>query len=369
MKKSLIALAVLGSFSTIAAAQSSVTLYGSIDQNVTFQDPGKNAAASSGGKLGKSVIKLNDGGVNGMGSSRWGLRGSEDLGDGLRAYFVLESGISADTGAGGGSTVSGSSFFNRQSYVALGSKTLGDIRLGRVETLTRETAVRFNDASADSELNITEVVASGRPLFQNFGSRVDNGISYRSPVLGGFQGILTVGLSEDFKTFNATTGAVASKAAEYRGLGLTFAQGPVNVALTYEELSGGSASGSYNKVTTLGGNYNFGVATVYAAYQDTSDLGSQLASTSYAKGTDHDAYNVGVKVPFGNFTFNAQYTSSSVDRVGGLSDLDQDKYGAAVSYALSKRTNVYAAAAERGGDIDESYARKTEFAIGLAHNF
>lgn len=369
MKKSLIALAVLGAFTSTAMAQSSVTLYGRIDQNVTYQDPGKNASTSSGGKLGKGATKLNDGGVNGFGSSRWGLRGSEDLGDGLRAYFVLESAISADTGAGGGNTVSGSSFFNRQSYVALGSKTLGDIRLGRVETLTRETDVRINDATGENEMNIAEVVASGRPLFQNFGTRVDNAVSYRSPVLAGFQGIATIGLSEDFKTLNAAGTAVASKAAEYRGLGVIFGQGPINAAVSYEELSGGSASGSYNKVWTVGGNYNFGFATAHAAYQNTSDLGSQLASTSFAKGTDHDAYNVGVKVPYGNFTFKAQYTSSTVERTAGLSDLDQDKYGISAAYALSKRTVVYAAITERGGDNDESFVRKNEYVIGLGHNF
>ena len=154
MKKSLIALAVLGTFSTIAAAQSSVTLYGRLDENVTYQDPGKNAAASSGGRLGKGVTKLNDGGVNGIGGSRWGMRGSEDLGDGLRAYFVLESSISGDTGVGGGATLSGSGFFNRQSYVAIGSKTLGDIRLGRVETMTREMAVRVNDVTAEDRKSV-----------------------------------------------------------------------------------------------------------------------------------------------------------------------------------------------------------------------
>lgn len=361
MKKSLIAIAVLGAFTTIASAQSSVTLYGRIDENITYQDPGKNASVA-GGRAGKSVVKLNDGGVNGIGGSRWGLRGSEDLGDGLRAYFVLESSISSDTGAGGGSTVSGSSFFNRQSYVAIGSKALGDIRLGRQETLTRETAVRFNDVTADGEMNITESVASGRPLFQNFGSRIDNAVSYRSPMLSGFQGIATLGLSEDFKSGT-------SKAAEYRGLGLTFSQGPINVALSYEELSGGIASGSYNKVVTLGGNYDFGVAAVFGAYQNTSDLGTQLAAPTFAKGTDHEAYNVGVKVPYGNFTFKAQFTGSTIDRTGGLSDLDQYKYGASVAYALSKRTTVYVAATERDGDSSSSFVRKTEVLTGLAHTF
>ncbi|HOX68219.1 MAG TPA: porin [Burkholderiaceae bacterium] len=369
MKKSLVAVAVLGGFASVAVAQSSVTLYGRIDQNITYQDPGKNAAASSGGRLGKGVTKLNDGGVSGFGNSRWGLRGSEDLGDGLRAYFLLESSIAADTGAGGGSTVSGSSFFNRQAYIAIGSKTLGDIRLGRIETISRETNVRINDATGENEIGIQEVVASNRPLFQNFGTRIDNGVSYRSPVLGGFQGILTIGLNEDFKSTSSATPPVTSKASEYHGVGLIFGQGPFNAAVSYEEFSGGVVSGSYNKAVTVGANYNFGLATVYAAYQNTSDFGPQLAAPTFAKGTDHDAYNVGVKVPYGNFTFKAQYTSSTVDRTGALSDLDQEKYGLSAAYALSKRTSVYAAVTERSGDLNRNFARRNEYVLGLGHNF
>ncbi|MDL2336436.1 MAG: porin [Pseudomonadota bacterium] len=369
MKKSLIALAVLGAFSTIAAAQSSVTLYGRIDENVTYQDPGKSVSGSSGGRLGKGVVKLNDGVVNGFGGSRWGLRGSEDLGDGLRAYFVLESSISADTGAGGGATVSGSGFFNRQSYIAIGSKTLGDIRLGRQETITRELDIRVFDASGENEMNIVEAVATNRPLFQNFGTRIDNAASYRSPIIGGFQGIATIGLSEDLKSTSTATPPVTSKAAEYHGLGLIFGQGPFNAAVSYEEYAGGVVSGSYNKVATVGANYDFGLATVYAAYQNTSDFGPQLAATTFAKGTDVDAYNVGVKVPYGNFTFKAQFTGSTIDRTAGLKDLDQYKYGLSAAYALSKRTTAYAAVTARSGDSSSTFARKNEYVIGLGHNF
>jgi len=367
MKKSLVALAVLGAFTGIASAQSSVTLYGRIDQNVTFQDPGKSAPGSTGAKAGKSVVKLNDGGVNGFGSSRFGLRGTEDLGDGLKAYFVLESQIKADTGEGGGATqTASSSFFNRQSYVALGSSSLGDVRFGRLESITREYDVRILDASGENELGIAESIStsptSTRPLFQNFGTRIDNAFSYRSPILSGFQGILTVGLSEDFK-------GTGTKAAEYEGVGLTFTQGPFNAALSYEQLSGGVASGSYNKVVTVGANYDFGIATVFGAYQNTSDFGSQVATiATFAKGTDHDAYNLGVKVPYGNFTFKAQYTSSTIDPKVG-SNIDQDKYGASVAYALSKRTTVYLVATQRGGDDKDTFVRRREVAVGIGHNF
>jgi predicted porin len=355
MNKSILALAVLGTLAGAASAQSSVTLYGRVDTALTYRDPGKNARAlgtNSAGTVGKEAWLLEDGGAaTGFGQSRWGLRGTEDLGDGLRAYFVLESAILADTGAAGNTS---GKLFDRQSYIGLGSKTWGDVRLGRQETLTRELDLRFADASGENELSIVEAFASGRVLFQNFGTRVDNAINYRSPVLGGFQLNVILGLDEN-----------ANNTAEYRGIGGTYVGGPLSAGITYEEYSGGVANGSYNKAYTLAANYNFGVATVFAAYQNTTDFGTQ---TAYTAGTDHDAFNIGVRVPYGAWTFKGQYTESNVDPASG-SDVKSEKYGLSAAYALSKRTSVYAAWTERGGDRDETFTRKTQIALGVGHNF
>ena len=120
MKKSLLAVAVFGAFTSIASAQSSVTLYGRIDQNVTQQDPGKNARATANGPLGKSITKLQEGNVNGLGGSRLGFKGVEDLGSGLKAFFQLEAQLFPDEGRAGnsstlspGSATSGNPFFSR----------------------------------------------------------------------------------------------------------------------------------------------------------------------------------------------------------------------------------------------------------------
>ena len=98
MKKSLIALAVLASVAGVAQAQSSVQLYGIVDL-VLHKDKGASAALTSGGVSG----------------SRWGLKGSEDLGGGLKANFLLEQGFDADTGA----LSTAGTAFSRQSYVDL----------------------------------------------------------------------------------------------------------------------------------------------------------------------------------------------------------------------------------------------------------
>jgi predicted porin len=383
MKKSLLALAVLGAFSSIASAQSSVTLYGRIDQVVTMQDPGHNASATGTSKNGSSVVKLNDGGVNGFGSSRLGFRGTEDLGDGLKAFFKIEAGITADSGSAGGSTTlspSGNSFFNRSAFLGLSHDSLGEIRLGRQESLTRENNVKINDISGENQFNIVEKLESAtdksgkgsRPLFQNFGTRVDNGIRYTTPVLYGFQGSAIVGLGERLAVTDSTTGA-RNEAANYRGLSVVYLAGPIALDVIYEDLRGGAAGHSdYNNVITVGGSYDFGLAKVATAYQHTNNLGGQfdLANTSkaFAKGTDVNAWNIGLAVPLKAFTFKVQYTGSSIDYASSPS-LDQSKYGGSVEYALSKRTTIYATAVGRGGDKSSYYSRQAEYGLGLAHTF
>jgi GBP family porin len=377
MNKSLVALAVLGAFTSIASAQSSVTLYGRLDQAVVLQDPGSRTAASANGKNGKALTKLQEGI---LGGSRLGFRGVEDLGDGLKAFFQLEAGVAPDSGSAGGSTSlnsSGSSFFNRGAYVGLNHAAYGELRVGRQETLTRENAVKINDISGDSQFALTELLESStdavgkgsRPLFQNFGTRVDNAIRYTTPVFGGLQASAIVGLSERTKTLNSSN-VTTAKAANYRGVGLVYTAGPLALDLLYEDLSKGVASsGSYNNTTTVGGSYDFGIAKLAAAYQHTNNLGSQLASTtSPLTGNDVDAWNIGVAVPVNAFTFKAQYTGSNLDR-SGASSLSQNKYGASVQYAFSKRTTVYLSATERGGDQHRYFSRQSEVAAGLAHTF
>ena len=261
--------------------------------------------------------------------------------------------------------------------MGLSHAAYGEIRVGRQETLTRENAVKINDISGDSQFALTELLETStdavgrgsRPLFQNFGTRVDNAIRYTTPSFGGLQASAIVGLSERTKTLNSSN-AVTAKAANYRGVGLVYTAGPLALDLLYEDLSKGVAdSGSYNNTTTVGGSYDFGIAKVAAAYQHTNNLGSQLASTtSPLTGNDVDAWNIGVAVPFNAFTFKAQYTGSNLDRAVG-STLDQSKFGASLQYAFSKRTTVYLSATERAGDQSDYFSRRSEVALGLAHTF
>ncbi|VWC55047.1 porin [Burkholderia aenigmatica] len=113
--RNLICTALFGAFSVASYAQSSVTLYGVIDEGVVFQ-------SNSG--AGKRVSLDSLGGIFG---SRWGMTGSEDLGGGLKAIFTLESGINLNNGAFG----QGGTAFGRQAFVGLSSDRLGSLTLGR----------------------------------------------------------------------------------------------------------------------------------------------------------------------------------------------------------------------------------------------
>lgn len=410
MKKSVVALAVLGAFTGLASAQSSVTLYGRLDANVGSVDPGNLGKAGKNASVGESVTGLSDGGNGGLGASRFGMRGTEDLGDGLKAYFKLESQIAVDTGANGGATqTSTNAMFNREAYVALGSTTWGDIRFGRLETLSREVNRTINDASGENQLNMSEVIGTNRTqtgynqnltYFNNFGTRVDNAISYRSPSFMGIaQMIATYSFGENAAapTGNSNTAftgdtAVTGNLASYTGVGFIVTAGPLSADLVYEQLNGGGTSGAASKTGTIGANYDLGFAKIYAAYQDGTDVtqafganamtifnGTGAASAGSTAGSnsgvDLKASNFGVKVPVGKWTFVAQYTQSELSggnlasSVWGENEVSQAKYGMSAEYALSKRTSVYGVVVGRSGDQDEYFNRKNEYNIGLAHTF
>lgn len=405
MKKSVLALAVMGTFAGAASAQSSVTLYGRIEANVT-QTRGASPGYSGTSPSEESNTRLDDGGANsGIGGSRFGFRGVEDLGGGLKANFVLESQFDSGTG-GQESSVNGvlvNRFFNRLAWVGLSSSSFGDIRFGRQETVSRQINSGFSDVSAVGELKIDESVqrttavnangssplgiGTAAQLFQTFGQRVDNAFSYISPSFGGFKGQLIAAAGEN--TF-----------ADYYGVQFSYVSGPVAVALGYEEMASFfnpaatafSNNGAWNKTLNLGGNYNFGPATLFLGYQDVKDVGSTFGTSvgpitnlttlpGSRSGTikDQKAYTVGVLVPVGSWQFRANYIRADYDLDVGNADIE--KYGVSARYILSKRTLVYGAYTERKGSTDQAtasvvqrfddsyFAQKREFSLGIAHTF
>jgi len=362
MKKSLIALAALGAFAGAASAQSSVTLYGLVDLSYQFTKAGDVAPLA-----GESVNRLADGADYGPGS-RWGLRVSEDLGSGLKANVVLESGFSADVGT----SAQGGRLFGRQAFVSLASATLGEIRLGRQYTLHDEVQALNNPFGNSTVLNpgagAFGNTATGRlPLFID-AVRQDNAVQYISPSFAGFRVQAMVAAGEG-------AASATPPADRYQGIKATYAQGPLNVAVSYEQSDAGAAD--VNKIAAVGANYDFGVAKVFAGYQQAKDLvndvGTQVGFSVPAIGgaafvaNELKAFTVGASVPFGAITVGANYTQAKYE-LGGL-DRDLAKAGVVATYSLSKLTTVYAGYAQALGDLKDAVNEKQVFQMGLRKAF
>lgn len=370
MKKTSLALALLGAFAGAASAQT-VTLYGRASTYISSESGGDFSAVGD-----DSIIRLTDGGESGgKGGSRWGLRVKEDLGGGLSANAVLESGFNIDNGSSRQAINGVGRLFGRQAWVSLESKSLGEVRLGRHLTATRGVLNEI-DPSGNGELKLYNSRSTARPtgvtptvgvgtvtLFTDFGGRVDNSVTYLTPKFGGFQVIGQLGAGE------------GPAAARYQSLALAYGSGPLKAGLSYEAYDGFDET--YNKTITFGGNYNFGFATLHAGIQRTSDAGSQTAINGPSQNfNDRTAYLVGAVVPFGKAELKISYASADFERDSGNynfglgNEVDLTKLGVSVHYNFSKRTTVYAGVNLYSGDLDEYVDIKRQIIpFGLTHAF
>lgn len=329
MKKNLIALAVLAAASGAAFAQSSVSIYGIAD--VWF-------GSSETNNLTQTVIE--SGGVS---SSRIGFKGTEDLGGGLKANFVLEQGFNIDNG----STVAGQAF-SRQSYVGF-SGGFGEVRVGKTYSPFDDIAGATN-AAFDSKLS-PNVGAWASDLYQ---ANPANSIYYATPSFSGFSGALSYSLGEN-KTAAVDAGNVTSLNVKYQG-------GPVYAGFAYQSEKATDASIA-TKFTRLNGSYDLGVVKLLAGYGRAENV---LFTNS-----DTTDWQVGVDYPVSPaLTVSAGYASSTDDDTATVKDSKRSGFGLAAAYSLSKRTTVYAglrattAELARTADVDTNV-----YAVGVKHTF
>lgn len=333
MKKSLIALAVLAA-SGAAMAQSSVSLYGVAD--VWF---GSVKAGAPGARTSQTVVE--SGGVT---DSRWGLKGSEDLGGGLKANFLLEQGFSLDNGAAAPG-------FNRQAYVSLSSNSFGEVKLGKVATAY--DSVSENTYSAfDSALSAPKHVFKS---WNNYNWNPANTVAYSTPEFGGISGGVSYSLGENKDT------PVAGRASSVTALSAKYEGGPVYVGFAHQ-IEKPQAAGDSTKYTLLNASYDLGVAKVLADYAQYK-LGAAKTNE----------YHIGVDVPLAsNLVVSGGYAYSK-DKDGAVAtDEKRNGFGLAVAYILSKRTTAYAGLtqAETENAASGNTTNKTNiYAVGVKHTF
>jgi predicted porin len=301
MKKSLLALAVLGAFAGVASAQSSVTLYGTIDLNAKYV---KNDGSDR-------RVALSQDGIN---SSQLGFKGIEDLGGGLKAGFVLLSGVNADTGT------SNSKFWNRRSTVSL-MGNFGEIRLGRDYVPSFWNTTIFDpfgtnglgDTSHVHQLASVQPVAVGTTYV-----RADNAIAYFLPSnLGGLYGQFTAAASE----------GAATNPGRYLGGRIGFAAGPFDVAFSASQQTVDSNNKEKAKTYDLGGSYDFGIAKLTGFYDHQTYVG-------YTQ----NWFLIGAIVPVGQGEIHAAFSRSKLEN--GFSNTN-NQIALGYVYNLSKRTALY----------------------------
>ncbi|QBR04323.1 porin [Paraburkholderia pallida] len=347
MKKSLLAFAVLVAFTGGAHAQSSVTLYGIIDE-------GFNLNTNSGGK---HLYNLSNGVMQ---ASRFGLRGAEDLGGGLKAVFVLENGFDVNSGKLG----QGGLMFGRQAYAGLSSRRFGTVTLGR-----QYDAVVDNLGPLIAGDQWGGSIAAHPGDLDNFNNayRSNNTVKFRSADYGGlnFTGTYSFGGVAG----NSSENQIWSLAAGYNngpltlGVGYLNARTPSNAGGLFENSTStstaatvttpvysGYVSANTYQVIGAGGAYTLGAATFGMTYSNVSfrNLGANGA-TIYQHGTNATFNNVEASFKY-QFTpallagFAFDYTDGSGVTLTNGSNTDGAKYfqySLGVDYFLSKRTDVY----------------------------
>jgi general bacterial porin, GBP family len=382
MKKTLLAAALLTGFAGAASAQSSVTLYGVVDMGLNYQTikPGAAATAASG-----TATRGQFGMASGQqAGSRWGLRGNEDLGNGLSANFVYEQGVTANTGATQGAG------FQRQSTLGLRSTSWGALDLGRRTAPSTQAFFGIDPFAAGfGTAALTSTIGT------NF-YRLSNMVMYSTPSMSGFQAMIgysfDTGLSGTPAASTASTFGQSTKSRAV-SLGLRYANGPLLLAGTYDNIQANSRStptylqaGTSYKTWALGGTYDFKVVKVHAAYSQAVDgiLNNTTTINSVATGGDTNSpsaiiFRQGARTQSWMFGLSAPVGTGSVFASvqqqlpgGNLKDLQTgNELGASIGYTypFSKRTNMYVSYSYVNNAAMISSATANTVSLGIRHLF
>ncbi len=329
MNKRILVAAVLSSIGVAAHAQSSVTLYGVIDAGVSYVNNSRDATGHS-----SSLAKFDDGVAQG---TRWGLKGSEDLGGGLKAIFTLENGFSIANGTLG----QGNREFGRQAYVGLAKNGVGTLTFGRQYSLSTDVLAAYstggNTVAGNYAFHINDVD-------QLASSRIDNSVKFASANFSGVTFGALYGFSNQAGAFagSLANGAANPGSSRTYSFGLNYAAGPVGVGAAYTDIrypgNATIANTALNNVQELrtfglGARYLLGPATFWALWTNTRFV--PVAGTALL----FDAYDVGAKYAFTPaLSAGLGYTYMHLNDAakGHFNQVDLS-----LDYALSKRTDVY----------------------------
>jgi predicted porin len=407
MKKSLIALAALSAFATAAQAQSSVTVYGILD--VGYGESKLTNSGNSNTALNTTRKSSTTGnGDGGLATSRLGFRGVEDLGGGNSAKFMLEYDL---TDVGTGANTLGA----RESWVALESKTLGELKLGRQATAIHGIVAGFSTGYANNTvgavysagMGISTTAVPNEGTIRPHQVYVSRAIGYTSPNMNGV--VASVQYGENETNESAITNPDQKPKATEMGASLRYTAGKLDVGYGYQEIkskakhaaAGAAASGvntffgfgydlgtsgmgaEYSgelkqEVHALGASYNFGAVQPFVMYSERT--GSSSNATASGNLFKQKATEIGARVPVGSkvVAFASMYdgdvkynaTNAALGSLGAKDEISGYQLGA--TYSLSKRTALYAITGKqesKGTGTDTSKSKVTGTSAGVRHSF
>ena len=378
-KKSLAALAVLGAAAGYASA-ADVTLFGVVDTGLIYTH--QTFADDSKADVNKFAM---DSGVSS--ASRFGLKGTEELGNGLKVGFKLENGFQSDSGA----LKSEKRIFDREASVSLYSD-FGTLSMGRMGGVgsgagTYDLVLATADAFDGGDNNVFGFATS---------DRYDNMVTYQTPKFAGLQATVQYSFNESSTNTNREGSSAVNR---YASTALTGNFGALNTVLAYEfqnyQSFGEGARGEDGHIVYLGGNYDCGFAKTFVMGQYFKGIqgsganalasmvkGAELKTfdTDFDKGVKGFGAHLGTIVPIsnGDLTVGAYYVDGTAETSKtGVEERDFDYMGLATKYEyrLSKRTSVYLAAGYYKATLDattkavEVEEKVGEVFTGLTHAF
>lgn len=385
MKK--IAIAVAAAMVGSAAAAANVEIYGVVDLGLGYTNLDDRTGTTETFEM-----------INGYNSgSRFGLKGTEDLGNGYAVSFVLENGFASDSGELG----QDGRMFGREALLKLHSP-YGTLSFGRAGT------IMSGAGSLDVFGGIADTLPGGWDgqfnvlNYQGNARRYDNMVTYQTPTAAGFTGYAQYSFANDTKNGDSDNVDNMRKTNRYTAFGLTYANGPVNAVVIYDttmfkhygphnDNPDKSLDVGDNRNITVGGSYDFGFMRVSAYGQyvkgarsaygkdiwgfDLSEAGIAADMPFYG---DADGYNfgLGTQVPlsWGRVYVAAYYGALEVNDTAQDVDIQNFNILLGTEYDFSKRTSLYSGIAYRQVKADSDVKdyvndKTTQVIVGLRHAF
>lgn len=396
MKKTVAAVAVLGAFAGSALA-ADVTLYGVVDAGLVYTHLDQDVQSVDA----TDKFEMKSGNQAG---SRWGLKGVEDLGNGVQVGFILESGFNVDDG----SFRTADTLFDREASLFV-QGSFGKVAFGKLGSIVQGVSSWGKVGSVSAfGTSFGNYAAQAGAIFAT-STVYDNMIAYSTPSFGGVTvyAQYSMGKSQsqswdaDNKKWKPTMVENESSTDRYYAIGAEYANGPAKLFFAVDSTNyaswtpvdpsttaepGYSAKDTDDSLTvTLGGNYDFNVAKLYAGVQYFDEVAGKWIGASANKPGKVKGWAATVSasapVAGGNAMLGVGYTdASAADSVtdNGEPDFDLSRWvvSAGYTYNLSKRTNLYGVASYMQDKLEPSAAgaedvkpTATTVMVGLRHRF